>query len=519
LRPGPGRRGQEGGIFLSILGRRGRAARKGAARALEAEAALPEGLLGRGIRERLGRQPVAVLVLVASDVALALLMWSAAIALRYLWLGSLPLMGLTLSGVAANTVVWVLLRAGRGLYPGYGLDQVQELKRQTYATLSAFAIHLCGAFVLQLGDSISRLVFVSGFAGLLVAAPFGRHFAKWALMRAGLWGRPVLVVGASGDGERLIGDLRREWGMGFRPVAVFDDDFVPEGGAVEGVPYGGGLREARALAQERKVGTLVVAMDHSRQERAVEIMREASSVFRHVIFISQLNAVTNSATEARYLSGTLGLEVKHNLLDPWAVRAKRALDLLLAAALTVVLSPLILLIALLIKLDSPGPVIYGHVRLGAGNTSFRCWKFRTMYEDADRLLHEHLLKNEHLRIEWELNQKLRNDPRVTRIGRFLRKTSLDELPQIWNVIKGEMSLVGPRPIVDSEVVRYGETYDLYRRVKPGISGLWQVSGRNDTSYSERVGLDVHYIMNWSVWLDLIILARTVRCVLLRKGAY
>jgi lipopolysaccharide/colanic/teichoic acid biosynthesis glycosyltransferase len=147
------------------------------------------------------------------------------------------------------------------------------------------------------------------------------------------------------------------------------------------------------------------------------------------------------------------------------------------------------------------------------------WKFRTMVENAEQLLEEHLAKNPQLREEWDNTHKLRQDPRVTRIGRILRRTSLDELPQIWNVLRGEMSLVGPRPVVSAEVEKYGESFDFYRAVRPGITGLWQVSGRSDTSYSERVALDVRYVRHWSVWLDIYLLARTFRVVFRGSGAY
>jgi Undecaprenyl-phosphate galactose phosphotransferase WbaP len=184
----------------------------------------------------------------------------------------------------------------------------------------------------------------------------------------------------------------------------------------------------------------------------------------------------------------------------------------------VLISPLVFAIAVLIKFDSPGPAFYGHRRLGAGGKHFLCWKFRTMHVDAERLLDRHLQDNPYLRAEWEQNQKLRDDPRVTRVGHFLRQTSLDELPQLWNVLRGEMSLTGPRPIVDAEVPKYGEVYKLYKRIKPGMSGFWQVSGRSDTSYAERVEMDSYYVRNWSVWLDLIILARTVKSVGFGRGA-
>jgi len=180
--------------------------------------------------------------------------------------------------------------------------------------------------------------------------------------------------------------------------------------------------------------------------------------------------------------------------------------------------PLLMAIVVLIKLDSSGPAFYSHQRLGVGGKHFRCWKFRTMYTNAEYVLDEFLQENPTLRAEWEQNFKLRDDPRVTRVGHFLRKTSLDELPQLWNVLRGEMSLVGPRPIVDAEIPKYGTIYEMYQRIRPGMSGFWQINGRNDTDYTERVRLDAYYVHNWSVWLDLVILARTVRIVVLGRGA-
>jgi Undecaprenyl-phosphate galactose phosphotransferase WbaP len=181
--------------------------------------------------------------------------------------------------------------------------------------------------------------------------------------------------------------------------------------------------------------------------------------------------------------------------------------------------PLFVLISVAIKLSSPGPIFYGQLRIGRGSRHFRAWKFRTMVAGADRVLRDHLEADPELRQEWEHDHKLKDDPRVTWIGRFLRKTSLDELPQLFNVMVGQMSLVGPRPIVDAEIDKYGETFELYKEVSPGITGLWQVSGRNNTTYQERVDLDSYYVRNWSPWLDLYILMRTIKVVLRREGAY
>ena len=175
--------------------------------------------------------------------------------------------------------------------------------------------------------------------------------------------------------------------------------------------------------------------------------------------------------------------------------------------------PILVLIALAIKLGSRGPVFFRQNRIGRGGQTIHILKFRTMVRNAEEVLQTYLQENPDLREEWEADQKLRNDPRITKVGAWLRKTSLDELPQLWNVVWGEMSLVGPRPIVDDEIVKYGSAFISYTRVRPGMTGLWQVSGRNDLSYKQRVHLDRFYICNWSTWLDILILAKTFPVVL------
>ena len=214
-----------------------------------------------------------------------------------------------------------------------------------------------------------------------------------------------------------------------------------------------------------------------------------------------------------------GLLLSQNLRDKRRLRVKRAIDVLLCLLTMPLLLPLGLALALAIRLDSPGPVFYRQERLGQHGQPLRIFKFRTMQANADALLEALLEQNPALRLEWQRDHKLKHDPRITRMGRFLRKTSLDELPQLINVINGGMSLVGPRPIVAAEIGKYGHVYEGYCRVKPGITGLWQVTGRNNTSYAQRVAYDHYYISNWSVWMDIWILGKTVPVVLTGYGAY
>ena len=205
--------------------------------------------------------------------------------------------------------------------------------------------------------------------------------------------------------------------------------------------------------------------------------------------------------------------------SPIDALAVRLLDMLIASAVLIFLAPLLLLVAALVFIVDPGPIFFAHRRLGRDGRTFPCLKFRSMVVDSEQRLKELLATSEDARAEWARDFKLRRDPRITPIGNFLRKTSIDELPQLLNVLRGEMSIVGPRPIVAGEIERYGRYFADYSRVKPGITGLWQVSGRNNVHYRRRVALDVTYARNKSLALDLRILMMTVPAVLLAKGSY
>jgi exopolysaccharide production protein ExoY len=209
---------------------------------------------------------------------------------------------------------------------------------------------------------------------------------------------------------------------------------------------------------------------------------------------------------------------RHLLLPPPGETPKRLLDIVGALTLALLLSPLLLVVGLLLVRDH-GPIIYSHSRTGRHGKTFGCLKFRTMVPNADKVLRDLLRQDPELQREWNRDHKLRNDPRVTTLGRFLRRTSLDELPQLWNVLKGDMSLVGPRPVVRDEWQRYGRHLDTYLAAKPGVTGLWQVMGRNDSCYRRRVALDSYYVRKRSLLLDIFILLRTVKVVLYGRGAY
>lgn len=213
-----------------------------------------------------------------------------------------------------------------------------------------------------------------------------------------------------------------------------------------------------------------------------------------------------------YFDGT-PFEIRHKPL-------KRAFDIIFSLMVLLFFFPIFLIIALTVKLSSRGPIFYAHERLGRGGVPFPCYKFRTMYSNADERLQELLENSPSIKKEWEESYKLKNDPRITPIGKFLRKSSLDELPQFWNVLKGDLSVVGPRPVVQQEMQKhFGEKAMVILSIRPGLTGIWQVSGRNDTAYSQRIQLDEMYVDTQSLLLDLKLIAKTIPAMLSSRGAY
>ncbi len=489
-----------------------------------------------GRRAQPRRQLGVVLVLLFSDVLLALAVWggalvlhdvgtfgtlseSTAVRLQEVWPSASPSQ-ITLASILPSIVVWICARALLGLYPGYGLTTAEKLRRQTHALGVTAAIIAIFALTFHVGILLPRSLLAIGFLGLLFLAPLWLAFVKSMLIKADIWGTPVVILSSLEAGPQMVRLLQKEPTIGLLPVALFSDQ-NPQSETLDGVPYGGVLEEARYTCQEGGVDTAIIVMPEASRLRFTEAIILAGTIFRHVIVVPSMlneNRIMSSAVTGRDLAGVLGLEIKHNLLNPWARRTKRVMDLTLVATGGILVLPLLVALALLVRLESRGPIFYGDRRLGRNAKGFSCLKFRTMLPDAEAVLNRVLCEKAELREEYAKYHKLRDDPRVTRIGRFLRNTSLDELPQLWNVLRGEMSLVGPRPYLPRESPDIGGAQREILRVRPGITGPWQVGGRSNATFTERNQLDMYYVRNWSVWLDAVILARTIQIVLLRTGA-
>ena len=417
-----------------------------------------------------------------------------------------------------STLLFVASFAVSGLYRTVGLTPVEELRRSVLAIAGTFLLLVFITFVVKQSTNYSRGMIVSAWCCATIIIPVTRLIVKPVLGKCSWFAKPVAVLGGGAMARSAIATLRNNTGLALRPVVAFSDHLDTFGTQVE-VPVVGGLAAAPAYCRRLGIDYAIIAMPEASRRRLVDVMRTAQASFQNVLVLPDLFGVSSLWVEARDIGGILGLELRNNLLQRSSLAAKRMLDLALILIGSIVVLPLCLLIALCVKLQSPGPVFYAQRRVGRGGQAIRVWKFRTMLADADELLRGVLCGNPDARAEWSEDHKLKDDPRVTTFGRFLRKTSLDELPQLWNVLKGEMSLVGPRPIVEAEIPKFGDSFEMYTRVPPGITGPWQVSGRNRVSYDERVRLNEHYVRNWSIWLDLFILFRTVRVVLSFDGAY
>jgi undecaprenyl-phosphate galactose phosphotransferase len=375
------------------------------------------------------------------------------------------------------------------------------------------------------GSEVSRTFLVISWSLTMFFLPAFRYAGKNALAKAGIYRRHVLILGAGKTGELMARALNSEPYMGYRIIGFLDDDpqkkyktFAVNGGEVSVL---GGFGDAERIMSARGVRNLIVAAPGLPAAKLVNLVNRLQKSSESVLVVPDLFGIPVMCAEADFFFNErfLALQLRNNLASRSNIYMKRAFDIFAGTAVLLLLLPVMLSIAIAVKLESKGPVIFAHRRMGRDGREFDCYKFRTMVINAQEVLDKLLEDNKELYSEWERDFKLKDDPRITRVGKFLRKTSLDELPQIFDVLKGEMSLVGPRPIIKEEIEKYGEYIDYFYQVCPGITGLWQISGRNEIEYCERVQIDTWYVRNWSLWLDITLLMRTVKAVLTRRGAY
>lgn len=364
----------------------------------------------------------------------------------------------------------------------------------------------------------SRLIVIYAWILAIIFVFLGRVMIgalERFLYRFDIGTRGVIIIGQSETAERLKGELENRSELGYRVI----------NGLVK--PTAKALNEF--IAGHQTVNEMIVADSQISSGRLLELMNLAEQYNIAFRLVPTLFEVRSTNVEVQTLAAVPIIAFRRTTLTGWSGVLKRTFDIIASSLALIILSPIYLLIILLVKFDSPGPIFYQHRRLGWRKKPFFLYKFRTMKKEyctgegftgkTDQEIFIEELGSAELAKAFQRRQKLRNDPRVTGFGRLLRQTSLDELPQLFNVWLGDLSLVGPRPIVDAELVKYGQFKHRLFIIKPGVTGLWQVSGRSDMPYRERVKLDMYYIENWSLWSDIVILIKTFFIVLLRKNAY
>ena len=407
----------------------------------------------------------------------------------------------------------------------YGLYGFKNwtLWEETSSVLKAWVLTLL-INILFLYTEKFRLSALRVFMSVSIFVPLtltARYFFRVTLFRLGLLVRSVIILGAGEAGKIFAEKISSSPFTIRKAVCFLDDDESKQGGEVCGIPVAGKLSEFVRIQSEIRADEAMIAIPTATRKELAGILNTVEENIGSVLYVPDMYMLTVSSASMGNLDGMPVMSSSQGLLNPVNRFVKAVIDYIGGIIALILASPIMIYIACKIKREDGGKILFGHARVGQNLKPFKVLKFRTMVENAEEILKE-MLKDENLRREFEEAFKFKDDKRITHIGKFLRRTSLDELPQIFNVLKGEMSLTGPRPIVQKEV----ELYYGYRTakhifsIKPGMTGYWQVSGRNDVdNYQQRIDFDLYYIHNWSVWLDIIIMIRTVKEVFKGSGAY
>lgn len=477
------------------------------------------------------RQVVCVVILMLSDLSAIALALELAITERTHLMseatGRAQLLTLPFRHYMDLGWLWLLMIvfiAVEGLYTKRR-SSWNEIGHLTKAIALGFVAILASVTLAQLGPDVSRATLVLMALNLFILLPIARYWTKRVLGILGLWRKRILIVGASRTSHVALRELTSDPFLGYEVVGMLDDDPAKRGKCV-GICKGrrifvlGNLGELREQVESTHAKDVLIALPELSEMKLLALVHKVQLYCDSIYVVPALwglpmmNLQVDGFLHARLMM----LKLSNNLAKPWNTWLKRTLDLIMGMVIALFALPLGVLLAILIHIDSEGAALFSQGRLGRHGTNFPCLKFRTMHVKSDEILAQYLHDNPSAADEWQKYAKLRDyDPRVTRLGRFLRQTSLDELPQLWNVLKGDMTLVGPRPYLPRERARIGVELPTILSARPGMTGLWQVSGRNLMRFEDRVRIEAWYLRNWSIWLDCIILAKTFKTVLLPRN--
>lgn len=404
----------------------------------------------------------------------------------------------------------------KGLYPGRGRISVVELKQVSESIIIAYAVIGVLIFIQGKAVNFSRSVYLLSGVFNIIFISIGRILVRKMFSKFPWWGEPVVIIGKTADILNAAKKITTCSRLGFRPVIGLSID----GAEVKNdfkFPILPWSIEEQEKVHNANINTLILAASTTELREDYPLVYHSVGLsFKKTIFLLENDIYGSMMAQPVDLNGQPAILSHQSLLNPYLRLIKYLFEFIACLTIAVPTSLICLLLALLIKLDSPGPVLYTQERIGKNLKPFQLFKFRTMVENSEEILAELLKEPKNLQ-EWEEFHKLENDPRITRVGKFIRKFSLDELPQFINILRGEMSLIGPRPLVQSEIDQMGDTARLVFTVNPGLTGWWQVNGRNNLSFNERAQLDLYYVFNWSLWLDLYIVIKSFWVILFERS--
>lgn len=407
------------------------------------------------------------------------------------------------------------------LYPGIMLSPADEIRRFAVSAACCFsgiALSITVETDYRGALSIALLLCIPIACFIL---PFGRDMARKILSKFSWWGVPSVIYCDGKQSTNIIDRLINHPDLGYKPVVIIHSGNFQNIDSYRNIPVFHYSIDIHDAIKKLKLKTAIIIETAETASQTTKYLTDPliMMLYRYTTVIPFQQNWIHISTGVRDLGGILGFYTTHNLTKKGNLLLKRVIDISMCLILAIPVLLITACIAVAIKCTSVGPVFYGHKRVGLNGKEFKTWKFRSMVIDADAQLQQILATDPIRRAEWEKDRKFTNDPRITPLGHFLRKSSLDELPQLWNIFIGEMSFIGPRPVTQGELIKYGDKAPFILSVKPGLSGMWQVSGRSDTGYEDRVNLDSYYIQNWSIWLDIWIVIKTIWVVLNGRGAY
>lgn len=403
----------------------------------------------------------------------------------------------------------------------YNTNEVfyKTLENIIYASIYAVGTIIVLLYLEQNINEMSRLFILLFWLFSVFLLITIRYIEKFFFKNARLFQESVLIVGGGKTAVLYYNRIMSDAGMNIRVVGLLEDYEIISG--LENIPVLGGFADAAKVITKYGINSVVIAAPGLSQQKLADLILSIHPLVKKLSIIPNLVGVpmSNIGISSFYDEKIILINLYNNLEKIINRSIKRILDIVLSIAGILILSPLLGVLAVCIHLDSSGPIIYSGKRLGLNGRLFKCYKFRTMYINSDKILESYLDAHPDKKKNYKVYHKINDDPRCTHVGKALRKLSLDELPQLFNVLQGEMSLVGPRPYLLSEKKDMHKAQNIILMTRPGITGLWQVSGRSEVTFDERLEMDMWYVRNWSVWIDIILLFKTIKVVVLKKGAY